>query len=192
MHTDLDIFHALYEVLPENCSLHLGNSSVVRYMQLFDPIPNVKYECNRGTSGIDGSTSTAVGSAIANPKKQHVFICGDVSFIYDSNALWIRPFPKNLKMIVIDNKGGGIFKIIEGAKSSKQLEKYFEAKHQTNAEEVAHGFGFKAYESSKKMSYQEQIIEFFNDKESQLLVLKTDATANPKRLDMFFKHLKNA
>ena len=192
MHTDLDIFHALYEVLPENCSLHLGNSSVVRYMQLFDPIPNVKYECNRGTSGIDGSTSTAVGSAIANPKKQNVFICGDVSFIYDSNALWIRPFPKNLKMIVIDNKGGGIFKIIEGAKSSKQLEKYFEAKHQTNAEEVAHGFGFKAYESSKKMSYQEQIIEFFNDKESQLLVLKTDATVNPKRLDKFFKHLKNA
>jgi 2-succinyl-5-enolpyruvyl-6-hydroxy-3-cyclohexene-1-carboxylate synthase len=161
-------------------------------MQLFDPIPNVKYECNRGTSGIDGSTSTAVGCAIANPKKQHVFICGDVSFIYDSNALWIRPFPKNLKMIVIDNKGGGIFKIIEGAKSSKQLEKYFEAKHQTNAEEVAHGFGFKAYESSKKTSYQEQIIEFFNDKESQLLVLKTDATATPKRLDKFFKHLKNA
>jgi len=189
---DLDIFYALYQVLPENCSLHLGNSSVVRYMQLFDPIPNIKYECNRGTSGIDGSTSTAVGCAIADPKKQHIFICGDVSFIYDSNALWIRPFPKNLKMIVIDNKGGGIFKIIEGAKSSQQLEKYFEAKHQTNAEEVADGFGFKAFKSSKNMSYQEQIIDFFNDKATQLLVLKTDAMANPKRLDDFFKHLKNA
>ena len=189
---DLDIFHALYQVLPENCSLHLGNSSVVRYMQLFDPIPNVKYECNRGTSGIDGSTSTAVGCAIADPKKQHVFICGDVSFIYDSNALWIRPFPKNLKMIVIDNKGGGIFKIIEGAKSSKQLEKYFEAKHQTSAEQVADGFGFKAYKSTKNISYQEQIIDFFNDEATQLLVLKTDAMANPKRLDDFFKHLKNA
>ena len=189
---DLDIFHALYQVLPENCSLHLGNSSVVRYMQLFDPIPNIKYECNRGTSGIDGSTSTAVGCAIADPKKQHIFICGDVSFIYDSNALWIRPFPKNLKMIVIDNKGGGIFKIIEGAKSSKQLEKYFEANHQTSAEQVADGFGFRAYKSSKNTSYQEQIIDFFNDKATQLLVLKTDAMANPKRLDEFFKHLKNA
>ena len=80
----------------------------------------------------------------------------------------------------------------ESALRDDYRQKYFEAKHQTNAEEVAHGFGFKAYESSKKMSYQEQIIEFFNDKESQLLVLKTDATANPKRLDKFFKHLKNA
>ena len=95
-------------------------------------------------------------------------------------------------MIVIDNKGGGIFKIIEGAKSSKQLEKYFEAKHQTSAEQVADGFGFKAYKSTKNISYQEQIIDFFNDEATQLLVLKTDAMANPKRLDDFFKHLKNA
>ena len=189
--TDLEIFHALYQVLPENCTLHLGNSSVVRYMQLFDPVPNVKYECNRGTSGIDGSTSTAIGSAIAEPQKQHVFICGDVSFIYDSNAMWIRPFPENLKMIVIDNKGGGIFKIIEGAKSSPQLERYFEAKHQTHAEDVAKGFGIKIFTPEKKSRVQEQIISFFEHKEAQLLVLKTDSVENPKNLDAFFKHLRN-
>ncbi|MDG2505973.1 MAG: 2-succinyl-5-enolpyruvyl-6-hydroxy-3-cyclohexene-1-carboxylic-acid synthase [Crocinitomicaceae bacterium] len=189
--SDLEIFHALYQVLPENCTLHLGNSSVVRYMQLFDPVPNVKYECNRGTSGIDGSTSTAIGSAIAEPQKQHVFICGDVSFIYDSNAMWIRPFPENLKMIVIDNKGGGIFKIIEGAKSSPQLERYFEAKHQTHAEDVAKGFGIKIFTPEKKSRLQEQIISFFEHKEAQLLVLKTDSVENPKKLDAFFKHLRN-
>ena len=189
--TDLEIFHALYQVLPEKCTLHLGNSSVVRYMQLFDPVPNVKYECNRGTSGIDGSTSTAIGSAIAEPQKQHVFICGDVSFIYDSNAMWIRPFPENLKMIVIDNKGGGIFKIIEGAKSSPQLERYFEAKHQTHAEDVAKGFGIKIFTPEKKSRLQEQIISFFEHKEAQLLVLKTDSVENPKNLDAFFKHLRN-
>ena len=64
-------------------------------------------------------------------------ISGDVSFVYDSNALWTDPFPKNLKIIVIDNKGGGIFKIIDGSKSSNQLERYFEAKHTANTTDIA-------------------------------------------------------
>ena len=94
-------------------------------MQLFDPIKSIEYYANRGTSGIDGSMSTAVGSAIALPHKQHIFISGDVSFIYDSNAMWVRPFPKNLKIVVINNYGGSIFRIIDGAKTSRQLETYF-------------------------------------------------------------------
>lgn len=105
--------------------------------------------------------------------------------------MWIRPFPENLKMIVIDNKGGGIFKIIEGAKSSPQLERYFEAKHQTHAEDVAKGFGIKIFTPEKKSRLQEQIISFFEHKEAQLLVLKTDSVENPKNLDAFFKHLRN-
>ena len=148
--TDLEVFYALYQTLPEKCTLHLGNSSVVRYMQLFDPIPNVNYESNRGTSGIDGCTSTAIGSAIASPSTQNILISGDVSFIYDSNALWTDTFPKNLKIIVIDNNGGGIFKIIDGSKSSNQLEQYFEAKHKANATDIAKGFGLQVYTSKKK------------------------------------------
>ncbi|MEJ6505938.1 MAG: 2-succinyl-5-enolpyruvyl-6-hydroxy-3-cyclohexene-1-carboxylic-acid synthase [Crocinitomicaceae bacterium] len=190
--TDLEVFNALYQVLPENCTLHLGNSSVVRYMQLFDPIKDVLYECNRGTSGIDGCTSTAVGCAIASPKRQHVFVSGDISFIYDSNALWIKPFPKNLKMIVIDNKGGGIFKIIDGPKTSNQLERYFEAKHDADVSSIAEGFGIKVYDHKKDKGYQEKIIHFFQDEQAQLLVLETDSEENPKDLNRFFKHLKNA
>ena len=189
--TDLEVFHALYQTLPEQCILHLGNSSVVRYMQLFDPIPNVHYESNRGTSGIDGCTSTAIGSAIASPNKQHILISGDVSFVYDSNALWTDPFPKNLKIIVIDNKGGGIFKIIDGSKSSNQLERYFEAKHTANTTDIAKGFGLQVYTSKKNMDYQEKIIDFFQDEKAQVLVLETDSNENPKELERFFKHLKN-
>tara|TARA_B110000305_G_scaffold149009_1_gene165372 strand:+ start:5916 stop:7592 length:1677 start_codon:yes stop_codon:yes gene_type:complete len=191
-HTDLHAFNALYHTLPENCTLHLGNSSIVRYMQLFDPIKDIQYECNRGTSGIDGCTSTAVGCAIASPNRQHIFISGDISFIYDSNALWISPFPRNLKMIVIDNKGGGIFKIIDGSKTSKQLERYFEAKHEADASSIARGFGINVYEANQSHDYQEQLINFFQDEHAQLLVLETDSTENPTDLHLFFKHLKNA
>ena len=190
--TDLEVFHALYHTLPEKCTLHLGNSAIVRYMQLFDPVPNVHYECNRGTSGIDGCTSTAVGSAIANPNAQHIFISGDVSFIYDSNALWIDPFPKNLKIIVLDNKGGGIFKIIDGSKSSDQLEMYFEAKHGADVKAIANSFGIQVYSGKKSKKFQDQIIDFFQDNKSQLLVLTTDSNENPKELERFFKHLNNA
>mgnify|MGYP001192620286 FL=1 len=190
--TDLEVFHALYHILPESCTIHLGNSSVVRYMQLFDPVPNVHYECNRGTSGIDGCTSTAIGSAIANSEEKHIFISGDISFIYDSNALWTDPFPKNLKIIVLDNQGGGIFKIIDGSKSSKQLERYFEAKHNANVSDIAEGFGLRIYSPKKNKDYQEQMIDFFQDEKSQILVLKTDSSENPKALNRFFKHLKNA
>lgn len=189
--TDLEVFYALYHTLPEKCTLHLGNSSVVRYMQLFDPVPNVHYESNRGTSGIDGCTSTAIGSAMANPNIQHIFVSGDVSFIYDSNALWINPFPLNLKIVVLDNKGGGIFKIIDGAKSSSQLERYFEAKHKTNTADIAKGFGLRVHTAKKKMDYQENIIAFFQDEKAQILVLETDSDENPKELERFFKHLKN-
>ena len=190
--TDLEVFHALYQTLPEKCTLHLGNSSVVRYTQLFDPIPHVNYECNRGTSGIDGCSSTAIGSAIANAERQHILISGDVSFIYDSNALWIRPFPQNLKIIVLDNQGGGIFKIIDGSKSSKQLERYFEAKHNANVTDIAKGFGLIVYSPKKNKDYQEQMIDFFQDEKAQILVLKTDSIENPKTLNRFFKHLNNA
>ena len=86
--SDLKVFHLLLDFLPDSSSLHLGNSSIVRYAQLFDPLYNVTYQANRGTSGIDGSMSTAVGAAYAETDAWHVHITGDVSFFYDSNALW--------------------------------------------------------------------------------------------------------
>ena len=161
-------------------------------MQLFDPGSSIKYECNRGTSGIDGSLSTAVGSAVASPGEKHLAISGDVSFIYDSNALWIRPFPKNLKMIVIDNQGGGIFRIIDGASSSNQLERFFEAKHEASVIEIANGFGISAIEVDNLANFENSLNTFFNNSAIQLLVIRTDSNENPKALSRLFKHIKNA
>ncbi|MDO7614777.1 MAG: thiamine pyrophosphate-dependent enzyme, partial [Crocinitomicaceae bacterium] len=189
--TDIQAFYLLNEYLNNDTVLHLANSSVVRYMQLFDPIKSIAYFANRGTSGIDGSMSTAVGSAIALPHKQHVFISGDVSFIYDSNSMWVRPFPRNLKIIIINNYGGSIFRIIDGAKNSEQLENYFEAHHQADVKEIAEGFGFSTVEIEKLKDYENAVSQFLNSDQHQILIFKTDRIENPLALNRLFKHLNN-
>ena len=190
--TDLQVFQTVQDLIPEDMVLHLANSSVVRYAQLFDPVKGVRYESNRGTSGIDGSTSTALGAAIVNPSKQHVLISGDISFIYDSNAFWYEPFPRNFKIIVIQNYGGGIFKIIAGPAESKQRKRYFEAKQVKSPASIAQAFGFQ----TKTISSLEEITEYlplFLDPscEMQVLEVQTDDVNNAIDLDRYFEFLRN-
>jgi 2-succinyl-5-enolpyruvyl-6-hydroxy-3-cyclohexene-1-carboxylate synthase len=190
--TDLQVFQNIQDFLPENSILHLANSSVVRYAQLFDPLPGVRYESNRGTSGIDGSTSTALGAAIVNPSKQHVLITGDISFLYDSNALWYEPFPQNFKLIVIQNYGGGIFQIIAGPADSKQREKYFEAKQSKSPAAIAQAFG----RQSKTISTLEELTDylplFFDPScETHVLEVQTDDINNATDLDRYFEFLRH-
>ena len=190
--TDIQVFHLINQYIENKTIIHMANSSVVRYMQLFDPIKTVRYFANRGTSGIDGSMSTAVGSAISKPRQNHVFITGDISFIYDSNAMWVSPFPSNLKIIVIDNSGGGIFRIIDGPRTSDQLENYFEAHHKSDVKKIAEGFGFTSKVVSDHHKFENELIDFFQNDITQILIFKTNRTENPLALNRLFKFLKNA
>ena len=98
--SDLKAFEIILQKLPKDSMLQLSNSSAVRYAQLFDIDPTISVYSNRGTSGIDGSTSTAIGAAVGS-KKQTVLITGDIGFLYDSNARWNNYIPKNFKIILI-------------------------------------------------------------------------------------------
>jgi 2-succinyl-5-enolpyruvyl-6-hydroxy-3-cyclohexene-1-carboxylate synthase len=188
---DFDIFNCLQEVLNEPLQLHLANSSVVRYAQLFDPIKEVVYYSNRGTSGIDGSVSTAVGAALASPEKKHLLICGDTSFIYDSNALWTSPFPKNLKVIIIQNHGGGIFQIIPGPANSPLREKYFEATHQHAPGKIAEGYGFEVQYLSEKSKLETVVSAFLEIIDGpQILEITTEQHLNAQVLKDFFNFVK--
>ncbi|MCB0447171.1 MAG: 2-succinyl-5-enolpyruvyl-6-hydroxy-3-cyclohexene-1-carboxylate synthase, partial [Gelidibacter sp.] len=102
--TDLKVFDTVLKSIPEHSILQLGNSSAIRYTQLFDLLQSIEVFCNRGTSGIDGCTSTAIGCAVSS-KKQTVFITGDLSFFYDSNALWNNYIPNNFRIIIVNNQG---------------------------------------------------------------------------------------
>ncbi|MBQ3218925.1 MAG: 2-succinyl-5-enolpyruvyl-6-hydroxy-3-cyclohexene-1-carboxylic-acid synthase [Akkermansia sp.] len=101
----------LLRAMPEGSVLHLANSSAVRFAQLY-PLPeNTQVECNRGVNGIEGSLSSALGYAMGDTRPQFI-ICGDLSFFYDMNALWLQGIPPHVRILLINNGGGGIFDLI--------------------------------------------------------------------------------
>lgn len=126
-------------------NLHLANSMPVRYANYINNLSGVAVWSNRGVSGIDGCTSTAIGHALANPEENHFLLTGDIAFLYDRNALWQKILPQNLKIIVYNNGGGGIFRLINGPSDLPELQEYFEFSHQKSmhavAEEIGIGYG---------------------------------------------------
>lgn len=117
-YSDLKVFEYITEFIPDNTHVQMGNSSVVRYIQLFNQIRTVSYSGNRGVSGIEGCTSTAVGAA-QSCDEITLLISGDQAFRYDSNALSTKVNSNNLRIIVINNGGGNIFRIIDGPKNDE-------------------------------------------------------------------------
>ena len=126
--SDFKAFELISKAIPKNYMVQSGNSSAIRYLQLFEFESSIHLYCNRGTSGIDGSTSTAVGASVVS-KFPTLLITGDLSFFYDINGLWNNYISDNFKIIVINNNGGGIFRILPGNDNSELFETYFETKH---------------------------------------------------------------
>ncbi len=190
---DLTAFYTILDFIPEDSILQMGNSSVVRYCQLFDPVKTIEYYSNRGTSGIDGSTSTAVGSAYVRKDKWVNFITGDISFFYDSNAFWNNYLEPNLVVFLINNSGGSIFKIIDGPKSTDSLEKHFEAspKH-ASAEHIAKAFELDYFSASSLEELEGMMQEVYTYKDGgrpKLIEIKTGGIDNEAYLKEYFKQI---
>lgn len=140
-YSEMSAIGALIKSLPPQCALHLANSSAVRYAQLFAIPDTVEVCCNRGTSGIEGSLSTAVGYAAASTKLNFVVI-GDLSFFYDMNALWNNHFGSNLRILLLNNGGGEIFHTLPGLDMSGTSHRFVTAVHKTSARGWAEERGF--------------------------------------------------
>ncbi len=177
-YSDFKAMQAIVPAIPGNYNVQLGNSSTVRYAQLFNWEPTQAVFCNRGTSGIDGSVSTAVGAAMVN-KQPTILICGDLSFIYDSNALWNRHIPENFRIIVINNSGGGIFRILPGNKDTENFETYFETVHDLNAKPLCDMYGLDYSLVKDSHTLEEELSDFF------------EASDRPKLLEIFTPRLLN-
>lgn len=121
--SDLLVTGYFMEALPEGAVLQLANSSPVRNAQLFPLRPGVEVYCNRGTSGIDGSMSTAVGYASVHDGPVYLLI-GDLSYLYDLNILYNGTIPGNLRIVLLYNNGGEIFRALPGLNRSDKLERY--------------------------------------------------------------------
>lgn len=177
---------AIYNVLnhlPETSKLHLANSMAVRYVN-FLGARKQEIICNRGTSGIDGSNSTAVGCTFTT-KEFVTLITGDMAFFYDRNAFWHNYTTNNLRIILLNNHAGGIFRIINGPNKQPELEEFFETKQSLNAAHLAmdFGFGYLPVKSEEELdaalmdfyhpSVKPKIIEVFSDSAENTAILNT-------------------
>jgi len=188
-HSDFKAFEQVLESVPKNCQLQISNSSIIRYAQLFSIDKTNTVFCNRGTSGIDGSTSTAIGAAFAN-KNQTVFITGDISFFYDSNALWNANIPKDFRIILINNSGGGIFKIIPGPKTTNAAQ-YFETPHHLTAEHLCKMYDFDYVKADATETVTTQLKGFYKTSEKpKILEIFTPSEENDLILKEYFKQIQ--
>lgn len=189
--SDFYLFYLLAKKIPADYNIHFSNSSAIRYAQLFNFHTHSVY-CNRGTSGIDGCTSTAMGFAIKN-ERPTVLVTGDLSFFYDVNGLWNQYIPPFTRVIVFNNGEGDIFKIIPGPSNANQnvLDEFITTKHRLNAEFLAKHFGFDYVKVENDNTLERVLDSFFKpDIKPKVLEVSTQKIENAQILKNYFEALK--
>ena len=191
--SDFQAVDAILEHLPYDLNLHLANSMSVRYVNYFG-LNNIHNDtevfANRGTSGIDGSNSTAVGAAIADPKKLTCLITGDLAFFYDRNGLWNNYLTNNLRIIILNNHSGNIFRMIDGPNQQAELEEYFETFHSLHAENTARDFNLNYFFANDLPTLHHVLPAFFSKEgKSKILEIQTDKHLNAEVFNEFKKTL---
>ena len=167
--SDMAVYQAILEQIPTPYHIQISNSAPIRYVQLFPAKDGWEIFCNRGTSGIDGSTSTAIGASVVQSLPT-LLITGDLSFFYNSNALWCNYIPKTLKIIIVNNGGGGIFRILPTDKETPFFETFQETTHSLTAEHLCRMYGITYLQAENKESLTEGLKMLFSDHENPILL----------------------
>lgn len=187
--SDMKVLDFIFKKIPKGYNLQLGNSTIIRYQQYLYRNPSIKSYSNRGTSGIDGSLSTAVGFSIVS-KIPVTLIIGDISFFYDSNALWNKYIPPNFRIILINNGGGNIFKIISKKNNSNLSKIYFENKHNITAKYICKTYKIDYYELNNMNDLRYHLNYFWNQsKNAKLIEINTKNCNNEYVIKQYFKYI---
>ena len=189
--SDLLVFSILSSRISSEYHIQVANSSPIRYLQLFD-MNNYTMYSNRGTSGIDGSTSTAVGYSVFN-KNPTLLITGDLSFFYDTNGLWNDYINSDFRIIIINNKGGGIFRILPGYKDDSIFSKFIETTHNLNAKYLAKMHGFIYQKKTTKITLKIALKSFFKkSNKPKILEVETSSKLSSNILKNYFEYLSDS
>jgi 2-succinyl-5-enolpyruvyl-6-hydroxy-3-cyclohexene-1-carboxylate synthase len=187
--SDFKAFDQILSQIPQGMQIHLANSSTVRYSQLFRMGPEHAVYCNRGTSGIEGSTSTAVGASLAS-EKPTLLITGDLSFFYDINGFWNNYVRPDFRVIVINNGGGGIFRILPGTKDGTDFETFFETVQDRSIPSLCAAFGLEYLGAENTEELTAALQKFYEPSGSpKLLEVKTPRKLNDTVLLGYFDFL---
>ena len=187
--SDLWVHSALSKQSLDHVLVHYSNSASIRYAQLFPNESSEYLYCNRGASGIDGSTSTAVGANVVF-KGITLLITGDLSFLYDSNAFWNSYVDEHFRIVVINNSGGGIFRILPTALDDKNFETFFETPHQVDMYALCKAYGLSYSCADDKASLEVEFKDFLSkSNKPKLLEIKTPREENDLILSEYFEFL---
>ena len=188
--SDFDGYKKVLASLPANSDLHLANSMAVRYANAIGLSPGQRIEVysNRGTSGIDGSNSTAVGTALMSERPTFL-LTGDMAFLYDRNAFWHNHLPDNLSIVVFNNHGGGIFRMIDGPSQQPELEEFFETRQLKDAKLLAVEFEFEYFACHNESELDQNLATFIKPGKRKILEIFTNAEESKQAYKELFRNL---
>lgn len=186
--TELSIVKEFITALPIRCNLHLANSMSVRYANFIGVEAGkrgIHVYSNRGASGIDGCTSTAVGHSLSSDVPNFL-ITGDLAFFYDRNAFWHNyPLP-NLRVLLLNNHGGIIFNMIDGPGNTKELDEFFVTKQKLTAKNLCDEFGFEHIVVDTTKKIKNGLKDFFTfDGKTKILEVEGSQDVNKKAFENF-------
>lgn len=192
---ELEVVKEFMLTLPANAHLHLANSMSVRYANFIGLTAGqlkVSVHANRGTSGIDGSTSTAVGHAL-DSSEPHFLLTGDIAFFYDRNSFWHNyPLP-NLRVVLLNNHGGIIFGIIDGPAKLPEADEYFITRQKLNAKKLCEEFGFSWLSLDGRRKLKNLLLDLNDfDGQTKILEFESDASTNTSIFTSLKQELKKS
>lgn len=180
----------LMMLLPQYSVLHLANSSAVRMAELFPLKKGVKVCVNRGVNGIEGSVSTAIGHALCDDR-MNVLLVGDLSFFYDMNALRNEDIRHNLRIVLLNNGGGAIFRNVQGMEVKGESGRMVTAAHQTTAEAWARSQNFAYLKVSDEASLRYAMVEMTCPYDKAVFIeVFTDAETDVAEWKRYYEQIK--
>lgn len=191
--TDLKAFSTLLGMLPGNTNLQLSNGTAVRYAQILAPFRSHRCDCNRGVSGIDGCTSTAIGAAMAYSRRPTLLISGDMSAQYDVGALISARLAPNFRMVVVRNSGGAIFRFVNTTASLPEREEIFAVGNlKLPLRQLADAYELDYYEAASEEQLRQLFPKFIDISTGRpaILAIDTPAEESAETLRNFFNRNK--
>ncbi len=190
--SELAIYNRLIgDIDAANSEVHVANSLAIRYINwTANTFTKSEVFSNRGTSGIDGCLSTAIGASQQTNKLVYSLI-GDVAFQYDRNALWNSYVGPNVRIIIFNNAGGGIFGILDGAKDLPELGEFMVTQQTFRAKNTALDAGLDYFEAHDWNELNQQIQPFLAPSDrAKILEIFTDSTTNNQELQAYMNLFK--
>lgn len=173
----------LYDIL----HVHYANSTAIRLACIY--AEHYVY-CNRGVNGIEGSLSTAAGFAKSMEQAGDITMCviGDLSFFYDQNALWNRNLGGSLRILLLNNGGGSIFKQLPGLSKSDAANCFVGAAHSTSAQGICsqNDIGYLSAKNMEEMQIGVVRLLTIETKRPVLLEVFTDCDEDARILGEYY------